>query len=311
MALAGCQSGASVAGAMLGCLRLYVALLVALAGLAAPAVAQERKPGPIGEASGPYREQEWFIQWERNTTKWLAQARVFRPPGEGRHPLVLIAHGSPRSEHDRPTMQPGWAETQARWFAAQGFVVVVPMRRGYGRSDGPRQEGSGGCANPDYHNAALTTANDIEGVLRHMAGEPYVDATRMVVVGQSVGGMGALAVASRNPPGVIAVINFAGGSGSEATGSVCAADKLIQTVGQFGTTARIPSLWVYTVNDTFFGPELSRQMADAYLAGGAPAEYQLQRAFGTDGHALFHTPSGIGVWGPLVADFLRRLKLMS
>jgi len=76
-------------------------MAVALTVLAAPGFAQERKPGPLGPPSGPYREQEFFIAWERAGRTWLSHAKIFRPTADGAHPLVLIAHGSPRNAQDR------------------------------------------------------------------------------------------------------------------------------------------------------------------------------------------------------------------
>jgi dienelactone hydrolase len=209
-------------------------------------------------------------------------------------------------------MKPSDYDDKARWFAAQGFVVVVPMRRGYGRSDGPYTEGSGTCEKPALVDSGLTMANDIRGVLLHMAKEPYVDDTRIIIVGQSAGGLASLAVASRNPPGVVGVINFAGGRRNRTAsgGGYCSFDPLIEAAGRFGTTARVPALWIYTENDSYFDASVSKPMSEAYRKGGAPLEYLLLPAFGKDGHALFHEMAGQRVWVPLVTEFLRAQKLM-
>lgn len=290
--------------------RLIAALVLLLAAL--PAEGQERKPGPLGPQAGPYREQEFLIPWERESGQvFLLHAKIFRPEGEQKQPLLLIAHGSPRgSENERARMHPGWADVQARWFAAQGFVVIVPMRRGYGRSDGPYDELSGPCDDPDYYNLALRTADDMEGMLRYMATQPYVDGSRMVVVGQSAGGLGGLGLISRNTEGVVAFINFAGGRGSPRVGLVCAREQLIDAVTRFGQTAKVPGLWLYTSNDKYFDPDLSQAMFAGFSAAGAPAEYKPMGSFGSDGHMLFLDPIGMSRWTPVVTEFLRAQKLM-
>jgi dienelactone hydrolase len=287
-----------------------VSLVVAVLVVWSPAGAQERKPGPINQPFGTYREQEFLIPWERNNTRWLAHAKIFRPEGEAPRPLILIAHGRARLATDHARQRPNWADVQARWFAAQGFVVIVPMRRGYGLSDGPTQEGSGPCESPNYLNAAQTTANDVQGVLGYMSAQPYVDGTKVVVVGQSVGGWGTLAVASRNPNGVLGVINFAGGHGNTSAGTVCTADRLVEGAATLGKTAKVPALWVYTTNDKFFNDVLSAKMHAAYAGSGAPADYKLVGAFGADGHSLFADPTGLSTWTPVVTQFLRKLELM-
>lgn len=289
---------------------LALFLLLAMAGADTPASAQERKPGPLGPQSGPYREQEFFIAWERAGRTWLSHAKIFRPEGNEPKPLVLIAHGSPRNAEDRVKMNPGWADTQARWFAAQGFVVVVPMRRGYGKSDGPVQESYGSCDNADFSMGGLSTANDIQGVIGTLAREPFVEADRAVVVGQSAGGWGSLGVASCNPSGIVAVINFAGGRGSTSPGINCQPERLVQVAEQFGKTAKVPSIWLYTSNDNFFSADLSRKMFAAYAAGGGPTAYKPMGSFGSDGHGLFANPASMSRWTPAVAEFLQAQKLM-
>lgn len=270
---------------------------------------QERKPGPINQPFGTYREQEFLIPWERNNEKWLAHAKIFRPETEQPRPLILIAHGMARLAADRPKQRPNWADPQARWFAAQGFVVIVPMRRGFGLSDGPLREGIS-CENPDYVNASQTSANDVAGIVQYMAAQPYVDKTRVVMVGQSVGGWATLAVASRNPPGVIGVVNFAGGHGNTSPGTICVENRLVEGAQKLGKSAKVPALWVYTTNDKFFNDVLSAKMHAAYASSGAPAEYKNVGAFGADGHSLFADPTGLNTWTPVVTQFLRKLELM-
>ncbi|MBI4276039.1 MAG: dienelactone hydrolase, partial [Rhizobiales bacterium] len=83
---------------------------------------------------------------------------------------------------------------------------------------------------------------------------------------------------------------------------------LVAAAGQFGATTRIPTLWIYTENDSYFSPELSRRMAEAYRRAGGPIEYHLLPVFGLDGHRLFDSNDAVAIWGPIVEDFLKRLK---
>lgn len=59
-----------------------------------------------------------------------------------------------------------------------------------------------------YEVAATTTLD----VMAYAKQQSYVDPGRIVVLGQSYGGMTAITVAAKNSP-LIAVINFAGGGG--------------------------------------------------------------------------------------------------
>lgn len=83
------------------------------------------------------------------------------------------------------------------------------------------------------------------------------------MVGQSAGGWAAMALSSVNPPQVKAVIIFAAGRGGRVGGKPnnnCAPDRLVEATADFGRTSRVPMLWIYIENDTFFGPELSKRM---------------------------------------------------
>ncbi len=64
------------------------------------------------------------------------QAFVYRPAGDGRHPLVVLSHGSSGGDPKLEVPQP----ELARFFTDRGFIVVVPMRRGRGKSGGTSLE---------------------------------------------------------------------------------------------------------------------------------------------------------------------------
>jgi len=283
-------------------------LLAALTG-AAPVWAEDA-PGPQGPARGPYREQAWRVPITDSdgVTSRLLEALVFRPPGEARRPLVIISHGTPRRAEERALMRPHWAERAAAFFVAEGYAVIAPMRRGYGRSPGDADERTlGGCANPDYADVGRRVARQLVGVAAFMQRQAFVDPAKIVLAGQSAGGFASLAAAGDNPQGVIAVINFAGGRGSRATDDVCGEDRLVAATGAFGAGTRIPSIWLYSENDTFFRPALARRFHAAYAKGGARTTLHILRAYGDDGHGFVRRADSEAEWQPLVRAFLATL----
>jgi len=64
-------------------------------------------------------------------------------------------------------------------------------------------------------------------------------------------------------------------------------------------------LWIYARNDSYFGPELSKRLADAFRAAGGNAEYHLLPDFGADGHFMIDSADAVQIWAPLVSEFLR------
>jgi pimeloyl-ACP methyl ester carboxylesterase len=142
-----------------------------------------------------------------------------------------------------------------------------------------------------------------------MAAEKRIIPKDVLVVGQSAGGWAAIALSSQNPPPVRAIITFAAGRGGRVDGKPnnnCAPDKLVEAAGEFGRSARVPMLWIYAENDTFFGPALSKRMHEAYTGAGGNAEYHMLPPFGSDGHFMIGSADAIPIWEPLVKQFLEK-----
>ena len=107
-------------------------------------------------------------------------------------------------------------EPLARYLVSMGFVVLVPTRVGYGDTYGDFDpEDHGGCNAMRVEPVATAASDQVIAALSFARTLPYVDASRWVAMGQSVGGLTTVAVAWRNPPGLVGAINFAGGSGGD------------------------------------------------------------------------------------------------
>jgi dienelactone hydrolase len=137
---------------------------------------------------------------------------------------------------------------------------------------------------------------------------PYVRAEKNLIVGQSAGGWGSIAVSTRDLPGVSAIINFAGGRLGEVN---CAVNRLISTAGRFGKESKFPMLWVYTENDSYFPPNESTKMRDAFLTEGGKMDFVMLPPFGKDGHSLFAGEGGAEIWAPEVDKFLVKVGVFS
>ena len=202
-------------------------------------------------------------------------------------------------------------ETLSHWFVQHGFVVALPQRPGHGATGGIYREDQGGCDDADFVRAGFGAADSVAAALAYMRAQPFVRRSGAIVAGQSAGGWATLALASRSPVGVRAAISFAGGLGGRSydqPDNNCAPDRLIATAGEFGRTTRIPTLWIYTENDSYFAPRRSGAMAAAFRGAGGKVDYRLLPAFGRDGHYLAETEGTDPVWGPVVEGFLSQLR---
>jgi len=137
---------------------------------------------------------------------------TFRPEGDGPFPLVVISHG--RTGSKRAEIGRARFEAAARYFVRKGFAVAVPTRLGYsGTAALGDPENDGACRAARYDAALQAASQQIVATVARMQQERWVDKNRVLLVGQSVGGISTVAAASLGIPGVVAAVNFAGGHG--------------------------------------------------------------------------------------------------
>lgn len=263
--------------------------------------------GPV-RADGLVREMIFLSVALPSGSQVRLEAMMVRPDRPGRFPLVVLVHGTPRDAGKKPSMSPATYIGPAESFATRGYAAVAIMRRGFRHSDGPYAEAvAGPCNDRDYLQAARISAEDVMGAVTTLRHEPWVDPEKIVLLGQSTAGLAVIAAAAANPPGVVGILEFAGGRGSDAPDHVCSEDRLVEDFGVFGQTVRIPALWLYSENDHFFSPALAQRFFQAYTAAGAPARLIMLPPISSDGHAaLIAAPNEI--WPPIEA-FLASLHL--
>jgi dienelactone hydrolase len=289
---------------------LVAALLLLFIGLIAPSQATDDQAAPRR-----IQEEIWALPLPIPMF-----AYVVRPVGDGPFPLAIMNHGVSLNPRDRSFFPLVEFRDAAMWFARRGYLVVAPVGSGYGASAidlpergiyGPFFSKVGKCSNPNFRDPGLAVAQVALWIIDFMASEKRILATDVIVVGQSAGGWASIALSSLNPPPVKAIIVFAAGRGGRVDGKPnnnCGPDRLVETTGEFGRTSRVPMLWIYIENDTFFGPALSKRMHEAFTAAGGKAEYHLLPPFGDDGHFLIGSATSIPMWSPLVERFLDGLK---
>ena len=283
--------------------------LVVLAAAGIQTVSAQTGLGPQGAEAEPGRRQPWLVPSPDPDA--AAHALLFRPPGAGPFPLAVIAHASTQNVLRRAQMpQPEYAALSA-WLVARGFAVLVPERPGHGATGGKYLEDQGGCDEANYSHAGRATADSIAAALDFLRRQPFIRQDGAIVVGHSAGAWGALALAGSNPKGVSMIIAFAPGRGGRANdfpNQVCAPGTLISAAAEFGHEAHVPVVWLLSANDTYFAPEMSRQLADAFRAGGDKVEFRVLPAYGGEGHWLPETDGGMKIAAP---ELERALKALS
>lgn len=238
-------------------------------------------------------------------------ATILRPDGVGPFGAVILNHGVPGSERERLRESAAVDfNAAAPVFARRGYVVVMPMRRGFGATGGEFAEDAGPCRNPDYMRAEAEASRDVMAAYEYARSLPYVDGERMILAGQSAGGIVSMfAAAMYQPEGLVAVLAFAAGRGGNPDlrpGTPCAVEPVARVFDAMGSRIRVPVLLHYAENDKYFGPATTKLWYERFVAAGARAEYVMQPAFGKDGHYLFGDIVGVRWWLPAVERFLAR-----
>ena len=228
------------------------------------------------------------------------ETTIYRPPGPGPFPVVIINHG--KSEGDTRLQDRARYVLAAREFVQRGYLVVLPMRQGFSKSGGAYV--STRC---DLEANGRAQAQDVVATLAYLRTQRDADMSRVVVAGQSHGGLATLALGALNHPGVKGLINFAGGLRLRSCDGW--ESRLSSAVAAYGRATRVPSLWFYGDNDSYWKPALYREMHDKYVQAGGRARLVAFGLFSDDAHQLLGARLGLPIWLPEVEKFLGELRL--
>jgi dienelactone hydrolase len=228
------------------------------------------------------------------------ETTIYKPDGDGPFPIAVINHGKAPGN---PRFQDRYRPTLAvRYFIQRGYAVVVPMRQGFSRSSGSY---IGGDCNVESN--GRVQAEDVKAVLDHVVAQPWANKEHIIVVGQSHGGWTTLAFGSQGYPGVKGLVNFAGGLRQDQCPNW--KEALAGAAAGYARDTRLPSIWFYGDNDSYFDPPTWRAMFEQYnKAAGGKAQLVAFGNFGADAHALFATRSGMPIWQPELSKFLASIE---
>ena len=229
------------------------------------------------------------------------QTTVFRPNGSGPFPLLIVNHGKEAGE---PQLQ---ARDRfiflATAFVKRGYAVMVPMRQGFAGSTGQYRDH--GC---DMTANGYAQADDVRATVDYARTQDWIDAGRIIVAGQSYGGLATVALGVTAVPGVRGLINFAGGLRDDGGGCDWRR-SLVAAFSEYGARNRIPSLWLYGTNDSLFAPALVARMHDVFVKAGGNAHLVTFGPFKRDAHGMLASRDGEKVWWRETERFLLRLDM--
>ena len=245
-------------------------------------------------------QQQPYIEISYQSSGLHIQGYFYRPAGSGPFRTLIYNHGS-RIRSERQSIP---LVRLASLYVSAGYAVLVPERRGYGRSDGPTwSEAVGRDVGSALIARLQAEADDVLAAAEFLRNEPAADIGRLGVVGWSLGGIVTLFAISRSRS-FRAAIDQAGGVLMWRS-SPALQDALTQAV----RAATCPILLVDAQNDA--APEAIPTLSQVMDAAGLPHRLIMYPPFTptepeeavAPGHLLF-SAEGLPIWGRDAVGFL-------
>lgn len=230
---------------------------------------------------------------------------LLQPDGDGPFPAVLYNHGN----------EPGWQSNEtfahlAPAFAARGWVFFMPYRRGQGLSAAAGQSLGDeveqvrhvrGEAAADKTELWLLQTDQLADQLAarsYLASLPYVQAHRIGVMGDALGGVEAMLGAEQG--GYCAGV-YAGGAAQSGSASADLRDRLLHAVDN----TRVPLFFFQAKN----GADVTetRALYEVQHGAGRPADLKVYPPFGASAaEARGFVSAGVTEWSADVIGFLEK-----
>ena len=233
---------------------------------------------------------------------------IWRDDSVKKSPYLLFSHGRAGTDQERGKFGRSSEKRNSEYFVSKGFTVILPTRIGYGVSGGPDADYSGACGNKNYLEARKVTIDQSKQVLNRVFDFSYIDRTKGIVVGQSVGGFTSIGLSAENIPGLKGAINFAGGDGGDPIKSAekpCGDYLIKDTFAKYGALNKVPTLWLYSVNDKFWGEQLPKDWFAAFQKTGGKGQFISLPAYKEDGHSIFR--GDLNAWKNNFEKFIKEI----
>jgi dienelactone hydrolase len=262
--------------------------------LACALVAQAQTPQP---AALPYDT----IFYTHDGLK--LEAYLYKPGGAGPFPLIVYNHGSaPPGDEAKEWPAP----YIARLFVPAGYALLVPERRGYGKSEGVAfSTAIGDDRGPRFVERQQQEAGDINAAVDYVLTQPdtSIDRTRVAIMGYSFGGIVTTLAASRSDRYAAFIVQAPGALNWNRS------EALRPALTEAAARIRVSAWCAVAENDAT--TESARQICAVIAKAGASTTLKIyppftgggERPGNPPGHALFG-PRGVDVWRQDLLTFL-------
>ncbi|HTP78803.1 MAG TPA: dienelactone hydrolase family protein [Bacteroidota bacterium] len=250
----------------------------------------------VPAASGQNRNSYSTVFYTNGSLR--LEAYLFRPSGDGPFPVVIYNHGSRVGQEraERPFAYVGSLLTR------EGYGVLVPERRGYGKSEGVEYSGEvGGDVAEKALGRLRAESDDVLASLAFLKTVRWIDTTRIGIMGWSLGGIVSVFAASGSDR-FFAVVDQAGGSLMWKR-----SPALQAALPEAAKGIRVPILCMAAENDATV--EAVKSVAAAAKNAGGNQAVKIYPPFSPSqpsniapGHLIF-SAEGMHIWGADVVAF--------
>jgi dienelactone hydrolase len=270
---------------------MRIALLAACLGLVAVTVLGQPDTQPKSEYTDVfYRSGSLRIE-----------AYLYKPDGDGPFPVVIYNHGS-REGHERDSVPFKYVGSM---LTRAGYVVLVPERRGYGKSDGAMWRDETQRDPSRLVPRLQEEVDDVLAAIDYLRTQPFADTKRMGIMGWSFGGIVTMLATSRSSAFLVAVDQAGGSLSWDANAPLRSA--LISAAGK----SKTPTLFLVAKNDRTTAAVTT--LAAIFERRSLPHRLVIYDQFNPPvaGHAdapghLIFSMYGASIWAGDVVEFLNR-----
>jgi len=234
-----------------------------------------------------------------STNDITLEGTLYKPNGSGPFPLVILNHGSCfRSDCDA-TFKWTW---MGKFYDQYNFVALAPMRRGRGKSEGSYAEPDS-CGPGDQDHGLSNAIEDMDSIVAYAKTLPFVDLSKIVLLGVSRGGLLSLIYANKRPElAVVGTVSFVGGWTSDECDPVFNHSQFTELGKSSGK--RAPSLWIYGENDRLWSNQSIDSYVRAFDKGDGKLTFRLHPVPGGDGHRI---PQFSNLWESDLHQFMSQI----
>jgi carboxymethylenebutenolidase len=271
-----------------------------LAATASPQAPQQAAPAAPSDAA---RDTPAFDTLFYTSGGLRLEAYFYKPAGPGPFPLVIYNHGS-RIGRERSEVP---MQFIGRLLTGAGYAVLVPERRGYGKSEGPTYlEEIGDDRGPRFLARLQAEADDVLAAWEHVKPQPAlaIDAKHVAIMGWSFGGIVTTFAAGRSTAFVAAINQAPGALNWDRV------PALRQALIAAAEKTRIPMLCMAAENDATI--DNVKRICGAVKAHGGAADVIIYPPFTPStpvpiapGHMIF-SQQGVDRWSKDVLAFLAK-----